>query len=108
MKKILLSFVAAAGILLAACTAVTLSQVQAATVQACGFLPTAVAIGSLIPTVDIYVGTAGSIAKVICDAVAAQVPLASHRLHASLRTTTSVNVTLPDGSTATVQGYFVK
>jgi hypothetical protein len=107
MRKILL--VIASCFSLVGCT-VTLAEIQAATVQACGFLPTAVTVASFFPAVGPYIGTAGAIAQTICTAVATQVPPAAirrgHRLGASA--TTRVTIQLPDGATATVTGYFVR
>jgi hypothetical protein len=107
MRKLLL--VIASCFSLVGCT-VTIADIQQATVQACGFLPTAVVVAGFIPNVGPYVGTVGAIADAICKALAVQVPPAAirrgHRLGASM--TTNVTITLPSGSTAMVSGYFVR
>jgi ABC-type spermidine/putrescine transport system permease subunit II len=111
MKKILLSVTMAVGVLLGGCTTVTLEQIQAAAVAACGFLPTAVQVSSLFPSLNTYTGTAAPIAEAICSAVVAQVPKAANR-HAlrmgAAQGAVNVTVTLPNGNTAVVSGYFVK
>lgn len=49
---------------------VTFEQdVQAAAVQACGFLPTAETVAGIIATGNPIVSTAGAVANAICDAV---------------------------------------
>ena len=84
MKKFLLSATAAVGLLLGGCTTVTLEQIQAAAVAACGFLPTAVQVSSLFPNLNQYTGTATPIAQAICAAVTASVPKATRRHALSL------------------------
>ena len=103
MKKLLMPAVAAAGLLLASCTTVTLAQIQAATIAACGFLPTAVQLAELIPTP--YTTPAADVATIICAAVTAKTAGSRHRLGASAPIT--VSVTLPNGTVAQVTGYFV-
>lgn len=85
----------------------TLEQIQAATVQACGFLPTAVMIAGVVPAATPYAAPAGVIAQAICDAVTATSgpKMAARRSVGSTRT---VSIKLPNGQKATVSGKFVR
>ncbi len=109
VKSLLITIVAGASLAVAACTP-DIASIQNATVIACGFLPTAVQIESLFPQIGLYTTPANAVASVICQAVTAKVSPAAHRKGVRLgaSATTTVNVTLPDGRTAAVSGYFVK
>lgn len=87
----------------AGCTQIDLAQVQQATVAACGFLPTAIQVSQWFGG-GAEVATAGQIAQVICDVVAAQ-KFSARRGGGEMISRT---IRLPDGSSATVQGYFVR
>lgn len=109
VKSLMISFIGAAALLVSGCTP-DIKSIQDATVIACGFLPTAVQIESLFPQIGIYTTPANAVASVICQAVLTQTTPQSHRKGVRLGAadTRSVTVTLPDGRTATVSGYFVK
>ena len=112
MRKLLMSTCLSA-FMLAGCSTTsgitsTIQQIQAATQALCAFLPTVVTIGELIPGVNVYVGTAGAIAQQICAAVAAQTPPLTRRRLAARQTPLSVVVTMPNGATGYVTGYFVR
>jgi len=111
MKKVILSIAMASGLMLAGCNTVidpaTLAAIQAAAVAECNFLPTEVQIASLFPTAAPVASQIGTIGDIICRAVVAQVPKSSRHRGASLRGV-SVNVTMPDGSSAVVTGTFVR
>jgi hypothetical protein len=100
-KKLALASV----LLIGACTPLNIQQIQAFTVQICGFLPTAVQVANLFPN-PITV-PAETIATAICAAVTAQVPPAAHRRLAARQTQTSVTVNA-GGQSFVVTGYFVR
>lgn len=83
----------------------TLAQIQAATVQACNFLPTAVMVAGVVPAAEPYAAPAGAIAQAICDAVAASSSKMGARRLSATRT---VSIKLPNGQKATVSGKFVR
>lgn len=84
----------------------TIQAIQAAATIECGFLPTEIQIASLFPSAAAAAATAGTIGDLICKAVVAQVPPASRKLGAAVATT--VMITLPDGTKATIVGTFVR
>lgn len=107
MKKTLVAI--AVCIPLAGCNTATLEQIQAASVQACGFLPTAVMVAGVVPAITPYAAPAGVIAQAICDAVIASQPKTARRGAALTRSgVRQVSIRLPNGSTAVVTGRFVR
>ena len=109
LKRTMQSAVLGGAILLGACQqTVTLEQIQAATIAACAFRPTAVAITSAI-TNSPYVVDADAVAQAICAAVQGAGALQARR-RGALRAnrTITVPVVLPSGGTANVSGYFVR
>jgi hypothetical protein len=102
LKKILLASV----LLFGACTPLNIQQIQAFTVQICGFLPTAVTIANFFPN-PITI-PAETVAQAICAAVVAQVPPAAHRRAARLGASAPIDVTVnAGGQQFVVTGYFV-
>jgi hypothetical protein len=104
MKKFVGMIPVAFMILLGGCTQVTPAQIQAATTQLCGFVPTAVVISSFIPQVGPFAATAGSVAQAICTALATQVPATQggrRRLAGNVSLTVSVG-----GTTVQVVGHY--
>ena len=111
MRKLLMSTCLSAFMLAGCATTAgtsTITQIQAATVAACAFLPTAIQIASLFPGVDVYVGTAAAVATQICAVVQAQNPPLTRRRLAVHHTPISAAIIMPDGRQAIVNGYFVK
>lgn len=109
-KRLIL--IASTALMLAGCNTTidpnVLAAIQAITVAECGFLPTQVQIAQLFPNAADIAGQVGVIGGIICKAVVTQTPPASRRLAARLGAVTSVNVTLPNGTQATVTGTFVR
>jgi hypothetical protein len=89
-------------------TTITAAQIQAATLQACNFEPTAVEIAGLIPNVNSNILTdANSVATAICAAVKnASTTKAAAKRNANAPVVT--NVVLPNGQIVKVTGVFVK
>lgn len=110
VKSLLFSIIGVAAVTVAGCTPLNIAEIQNDTVIACGFLPTAVQVESLFPQIGVITTPANAIAAVICQAVTAQVPPAARRKGVRLgaAATRSVTITLPNGSPATVSGYFVR
>lgn len=111
-KAIISAAVIVAAISVAGCeneiSAEQLAQIQQATKIACGFVPTAVTVASMFPNAAAPAMAAGSIAKVICDAVTQQQALGIKSQESSrVGETKTVTVTI-DGKEVTVKGVFVK
>jgi hypothetical protein len=107
LKKALASVLLGVAILVGACTPLNIQQIQAFTVQICGFLPTAVQIANFFPN-PITV-PAEMVAQAICSAVLAQVPPATRRRGARLGASASTSVTVNvGGQTFVVTGYFTR
>ena len=102
MRKILLSIAATLPLLVGACTPPTTAQIQQATTQLCGFVPTAVVITSFIPQVAPFGATAGEIATAICTALQQQTNLGTKRRLAG-NVSLVVNV---HGATVQVSGHY--
>lgn len=85
-------------------TTITVAGVQAAAQTACGFLPTATSVASLL-TANPAVATAEAVAAIICGAVTAATPLASGKLGATPTVTTTVVV---NGKAVVITGAFTK
>lgn len=105
MKKLLLVAALGSSALLGGCDPANLAQIQQATTVACGFVPTAVLVASVIPQSAPFAAPAEAIAQAICAAVTTK-KMSRYR-GVSLGTIT-VPVTLPNGKTAKVTGYFVR
>ena len=104
MRKILLSIAATLPLLVGACTPPTTAQIQQATTQLCGFVPTAVVITSFIPQVAPFGATAGEIATAICTALQQQAPTtqgAKRRLAGNVSLVVNVH-----GATVQVSGHY--
>lgn len=103
MKKLLMAAATSMTLLMGGCNSVDLAQVQQATVAACGFLPTAIQVAQWAQIQSPYYVTATQIAQVICNAVTAP-RITRYRMQGEITRT----VRLPDGTTATVTGHFVR
>lgn len=104
MKKFMQTVGVCSFLSLGSCTP-DIATIQKATVQICGFVPTAVVIASLFP--NPYTIPAGAIAQAICDAVATQVPLQARRRLRTTQQQTGVRVNV-GGQNLIVNGYFVR
>ena len=107
MKKGVLRDALIAGtiaVTLASCTP-DLAAIQQATVQACGFLPTAVVVAGLFP--NPYTLPASAIAQAICAAVATQVPLSTRLTARKSQDPVQVTVNV-GGQSYVVSGQFVR
>jgi hypothetical protein len=127
MRKLIAVAAAAVALSLGACQTSTQvsstvssieAQVQADANLACNFIPTAVTIGSVIASLagaGAVVADAGTIAKSICDAIAAApAPTQSAKLR-SLRGNVALginvnvgNLKLPGGKSVPIQGAFAQ
>jgi hypothetical protein len=99
-KNVLRMGLLGAALLTAGCTPGTLpqlvvptvAQVQAATVQACSYLPDVVAVANIISATNTMISTAAGIASQICSVVFAP-PKSAARFGATLPTVNGVVVT---------------
>jgi hypothetical protein len=110
IKKIGLAAIALIGVFsLAGCNQPTVAQIQAATIAACNFEPTAIEVAGLIPNINpLTVTTADEIAKTICAAIkaATSTPAGARKPKASGPIT--VDVVTPNGKVIKVTGVIVK
>lgn len=111
MRKTLLASIAALSFLAAGCNATTtltkeqIASIQAITVAACGFLPTAVTIAGVVSGNASVIVPASQVASLICNAVTKQ----SGVLGVGVEKTASVTVKV-DGKDVRldVTGHFVR
>jgi hypothetical protein len=108
MRKFMLGAAMAAFIGLGGCATtsgtIAVASVQTAAQTACGFLPTAASVASLL-TANPAVATAEAVAAIICGAVAAVPPPAAGKLRGTPTVTTTVVV---NGKPVVITGTFTQ
>lgn len=90
-------------LMLGSCTP-DLASIQEATVRACNFLPTAVVVRSFFTQSPVWI-TAELVAQNICEHVTKP---QLRRYRGTVRQPLTTVITLPNGDTVTVTGYFVR
>lgn len=119
MKYTSIALVTAASFALVGCNVagktITIADIQAATIKACQFEPTAVELAGMIPNVSSnYIADANSIATSICSAVkslsttASKPPTTTSAVHRKTNAPVVANVVLPNGQVVKVTGVFVQ